>query len=184
MQRDPGIYIALGSNQAYRRKTPVQTLCFALNALKSSGIGVASASRPFRTPAWPDPADPPFANACARIETDLCPEALMVLLHGLETEFGRARTVRNAPRTLDLDLIDYRGQVIEGGEGGLVLPHPRAHLRAFVLLPLRDIAPRWHHPATGQSLTRLIAALPWSDRQSVRAAGPPLMRAAAVQRGA
>lgn len=183
MQHDQGIYIALGSNQAYRRRTPVQTLCFALNALKSNGVELVSASRPFKTPAWPDPADPPFANACARIETSLSPDALMVLLHGLETEFGRARTVRNAPRTLDLDLIDYRAEVIEGGEGELILPHPRAHLRAFVLLPLRDIAPHWHHPATGESLTRLIAALPWSDRQSARPAGAPLSPCA-VQRGA
>lgn len=183
MKHDPAIYIALGSNQAYRRKTSAQTLCFALGALEASGVRVAEASRPWKTPAWPDPGDPPFANACARIETDLDPQALMALLHGLEQSFGRARTVRNAPRTLDLDLIDYRGLVREGGQGDLVLPHPRAHMRAFVLLPLRDIAPRWHHPVTGESLGRLVAALPWSDRQTARPDGPPLVPAA-VQRGA
>ncbi|TGY87455.1 2-amino-4-hydroxy-6-hydroxymethyldihydropteridine diphosphokinase [Marinicauda algicola] len=181
MKHDPGIYIALGSNQPYRRKTPAQTLCFALGALRTAGVAVESASRPWKTPAWPDPADPPFANACARIETDLAPESLMVLLHGLEEEFGRARTVRNAPRTLDLDLVDYRGQVRGGGE--LLLPHPRAHMRAFVLLPLREVAPRWRHPASGEGIDRLIAALAWSDRQLARPAGPPL-KPAAVQRGA
>lgn len=107
----------------------------------------------------------------------------MELLHGLEAFFGRARSVRNAPRTLDLDLIDHGGQIRAGGEGELVLPHPRAHMRAFVLLPLKEIAPRWRHPASGERIDRLVAALPWSDRQSARPSGPPLVPCA-VQRGA
>lgn len=175
------IYIALGANQAYRRKTPVQTLCFALGALENAGVEIVTASRPYKTPAWPDPADPPFANACAEIRTGLDPRSLMVLLHGIEQSFGRARGHKNAPRTLDLDLVDYQGRVI--GEEALILPHPRAHVRAFVLLPLREIAPHWRHPVTGETIARLVAALPWSDRQSARPAGPPLIPAA-VQRGA
>ncbi|MGJ3232855.1 MAG: 2-amino-4-hydroxy-6-hydroxymethyldihydropteridine diphosphokinase [Oceanicaulis sp.] len=165
-----GIYIALGANQAYRGRPPLENLNSALGALVSEGVEVAACSRPWRTPAWPDPSDPPFINGVARLQTDLAPAALMAVLHDVEAQFGRARGRRNAPRTLDLDLIDYRGQ-LNADEPGPVLPHPRACARAFVLLPLRDIAPRWRDPASGASLDRLIAALPLADRSACRPAG-------------
>ncbi len=81
----------------------------------------------------------------------------MALLHRTETSFGRQRAKKNAPRTLDLDLIDYDGRVEEGPP---VLPHPRLADRAFVLVPLADIAPDWRHPKSGQSIAELIAVLP------------------------
>jgi 2-amino-4-hydroxy-6-hydroxymethyldihydropteridine diphosphokinase len=85
---------------------------------------------------------------------------LLNLLHAVETSFGRTRSsvpeIRNAPRTLDLDLIDFDGLVQEGPP---VLPHPRMAARGFVLLPLRDIAPGWRHPESGRTLDALIDAL-------------------------
>ena len=109
-----------------------------------------------QTDAWPDPSDPPFINAVAEIETDLQPVALLGLLHELETSFGRKRSVPNAPRSLDLDLIDYRGRVMQGA---LDLPHPRMAVRRFVLEPLAEVAPGWRHPVTGLSVEALLAAL-------------------------
>jgi 2-amino-4-hydroxy-6-hydroxymethyldihydropteridine diphosphokinase len=115
----------------------------------------------YRNPAWPDPTDPPFVNAVASLDTARDPESLMALLHELEQAFGRVRLQANAPRTLDLDLLDYHGLVQAGPP---VLPHPRMSDRAFVLQPLADIAPCWRHPVSGQSVAALLAALPAGAR--------------------
>lgn len=95
----------------------------------------------------PRRAGPPFINGVALVETMLSPAALLAVLHGIERRFGRRRRYKNEPRVLDLDLIDYHGQVAEGPP---VLPHPRAHSRAFVLLPLAEVAPAWRHPVSGE----------------------------------
>ena len=166
-----GIYIALGANQAYRGATPLENLNSALAALVSQGVEITASSRPWRTPAWPDPSDPPFVNGAVQVRTDLDPDALMKILHGVETRFGRVRGRRNAPRSIDLDLIDYRGRAAAGEGGGPILPHPRAAQRAFVLIPLREIAPRWRDPVSGASVDQLIAALPLADRSACRPAG-------------
>jgi 2-amino-4-hydroxy-6-hydroxymethyldihydropteridine diphosphokinase len=83
---------------------------------------------------------------------------LLALLQKVERAFGRRRAVRNEARPLDLDLLDYDGRILD--IPGLVLPHPRLHLRAFVLLPLRDVAPGWRHPVLGETVSELIAKLP------------------------
>ena len=123
----------------------------------------------YETPAWPDPADPPFVNAAAEIETDMSPEALLAALHAIEAGFGRRRSERNAPRTLDLDLLAYHDLVrAEEGtraEEGPVLPHPRLESRAFVLAPLAEIAPEWRHPVSGETAAALLQA---ADAAGVR----------------
>ena len=93
----------------------------------------------------------------ARAETALAPAPLMAALRGIETDFGRTRGEANEARILDLDILAYGGMV---SSGSVVLPHPRLHQRAFVLLPLREVAPDWLHPVTGRTLDDLIAALP------------------------
>ena len=157
----PAIYIALGANQAYKDHSPEESLRLALLQLSRRGVTIKSASNIWKTPAWPDPSDPDFANAIADIRSDLIPEDLMALLHEVEAMFGRERSERNAPRPMDLDIIDYQGLVRTGGP---VLPHPRASQRAFVLLPLQDIAPEWHDPVTGGHICDLIAALHDQDK--------------------
>lgn len=83
-------------------------------------------------------------------------------LRGIERRFGRQRGARNAPRTLDLDLLDYDGLVMRNDE--LELPHPRLHQRAFVLKPLRDVAPRWRHPVLKRGIGELLGALSPEDQ--------------------
>jgi len=90
--------------------------------------------------------------------TQSFPAELLARLHEIEAQFGRARTVPNGPRTLDLDIIDLNGIIRAVPDP--VLPHPRAHLRAFVLRPLLDVAPAWRHPTLRQSVTTLLAELP------------------------
>ena len=92
----------------------------------------------------------------AAVESALQPVELLTLLHGVETDFGRLRSAPNAPRTLDIDLLDYDGKVVTTG---VTLPHPRLQDRSFVLVPLAQVAADWRHPVTGESVTDLLAGL-------------------------
>jgi len=172
------IYIALGANQSYRRTSPIENLKGALHLLTARGVQVKACSKPWCTPAWPNPKDPPFVNAVARVETGLSPENLMQTMHLVENELGRIRTIPNAPRTIDLDLIDYHGVIVQSKSSrGLQLPHPRATGRAFVMLPLRDITTQWRDPVSGQSVLQHLSHIPWADRKACRPAGGVLWAA-------
>ena len=149
--------IALGANIPSPAGTPAQTLKAALAVLAGAGIEIAGVSPFYETEAWPNPDDPPFMNAVAAIRTRLQPVALMALLHKVETDFGRTRSVSNAARALDLDILDYAGQV---SDGPVVLPHPRLAERRFVLEPLKHVAPHWRHPVSGRDINVLLKALP------------------------
>ncbi len=153
------ILIGLGANLPSAMGSPRQTLTAALARLGSEGLGVVRRSRFWRTRPVPISDQPWFVNAVAAIETDLGPAPLLDLLHHIEAAFGRERTVVNAPRVLDLDLLAYGTAVLETPPRPLV-PHPRLAGRAFVLLPLRDIAPAWRHPLTGDGIDAMIARLP------------------------
>lgn len=159
------ILIALGSNLPSRAGEPRETLRAALDAFAVQGIAVNAVSPFYETPAWPDPGDPRYVNAVASVTTALSPRELMERLQRIETSLGRERSARNAPRTLDLDVIDYDSRVEEGPP---VLPHPRMHSRAFVLLPLFDIVPNWRHPVSGEGVAALIANLPGGTEGVVR----------------
>ncbi len=154
------ILIALGANLPSPAGPPAATLKAALARLERLGVKILSVSHLYETPAWPDPAQPVFVNAVAAVQTALQPVELLALLHGVETDLGRLRSVPNAPRTLDIDLIDYDGTIMTGG---VTLPHPRMTERGFVLAPLAEIAPDWRHPVTGQGVGELLAALPDRD---------------------
>jgi len=159
------IVIALGANLPSRAGAPRETLKAALAELSQNGIRTVASSLFYATSAWPNPLDPPFVNAVAQIETTLSPPRLMDLLHRTESNFGRKRTAKNAPRTLDLDLLDFDGRIEAGPPE---LPHPRISQRAFVLVPLADIAPGWRHPKSGKTVSELIAALPAEGRNVER----------------
>lgn len=125
-------------------------------------------SRWFRTAPVPVSDQPWFVNGVIGVSTGLEPSDLLSLLHAVEADFGRTRMVRNEARILDLDLIAYDDLVTDGATPP-ALPHPRMHERAFVLLPLSDIAPDWRHPVTGTALPDLIAALPAEQRAEPKA---------------
>jgi 2-amino-4-hydroxy-6-hydroxymethyldihydropteridine diphosphokinase len=154
------ILIALGANLSSPKGPPAATLKAALARLEELGVKILSVSSLYETPAWPDPAQPVFVNMVAAIETALQPVELLALLHGVETDFGRLRSVPNAARPLDIDLLDYDGRLMADV---VTLPHPRMTERSFVLAPLAEVAPGWRHPVTGQGAGELLAALPDRD---------------------
>jgi 2-amino-4-hydroxy-6-hydroxymethyldihydropteridine diphosphokinase len=153
------IFVGIGSNLPSPAGPPRATAEAAVEALAKAGLRVKRRSRWYETAPVPPSDQPWFVNGVVEIETDLPPAALLAVLHGIEAAFGRTRTVPNAARSLDLDLLDYDGWV-GSGEDGVEIPHPRLHERAFVLLPLQELAPAWRHPRTGRAIAALIAALP------------------------
>lgn len=142
---DAAVIVALGCNDKGAWSSCREALEAALARFRAEGIDVVARSSWWSSQAWPDPTDPAFLNGVVIVRTDHDPHALMAALGRIEDAFGRQRSVRNAPRTLDLDLIAY-GR-LTGDLDGLILPHPRAGERLFVMGPLAEIAPDWAHPA-------------------------------------
>ncbi len=151
---DSAVIVALGCNDKGVWSSCREALEAALARFRPEGVDVVARSSWWSSQAWPDPTDPPFLNGVVIVRTEHDPHALMAVLGRIEDAFGRRRGVRNAPRTLDLDLIAY-GR-LTGDLDGLILPHPRAAERLFVMGPLAEVAPEWMHPA-GQGRAAALA---------------------------
>lgn len=154
------ILVALGANLAGRAGPPLAQCKAAVAALERRGIAVVKRSRWYESAPVPASDQPNFVNGVVAVRTTLQPGPLLQTLHAVEAELGRVRSIPNAARTLDLDLLDYNGLVQEGPP---ILPHPRLQHRGFVLFPLADVAPNWRHPVTGKSVTDLIGELSPGD---------------------
>ncbi|MFC7473856.1 2-amino-4-hydroxy-6-hydroxymethyldihydropteridine diphosphokinase [Dankookia sp. GCM10030260] len=156
------ILIALGANLPAAAGTPPLQTCQAAAAALDSlpGLRLRALSRWYRTVPVPSlPGAPLFVNGVARLDGEAGdPAGLLAALHAIEDQAGRQRPFPNAPRVLDLDLIDLDG--LRRTAPDPVLPHPRAHLRPFVLQPLFDVAPGWVHPVLGRAVESLLAGLP------------------------
>jgi len=153
------IFIGLGANLPGPDGPPRATLEAALVALERAGLRLVRRSRWYESAPVPISDQPWYVNGVVEVETALGPAALLALLHTVEASFGRTRRVRNEARPLDLDLLAYGERILDGPDGP-ILPHPRLHERAFVLLPLAEIAPDWRHPALGEGIRTLIGRLP------------------------
>jgi 2-amino-4-hydroxy-6-hydroxymethyldihydropteridine diphosphokinase len=139
---------------------PLATCRAAVEALRGlPGLRLHAVSRWYRTAPVGGPAgQPDYVNGVVRLEGRTEPAALLARLAAIEAAAGRRRDAPNAPRTLDLDIIAVDEVVRDAPDP--VLPHPRAHLRAFVLRPLAEVAPGWVHPRLHQPVEALLAALP------------------------
>lgn len=177
--------IALGGNLRSCAGVPQQTLRAALTKLEQAGAHPAQTSRFFRTPCFPPGAGPDYVNAAARLWFDGGPQALLSVLHDVEAAFGRDREQRWGRRTLDLDLVAAGDTVlpdaetharwrnlplerqIEATPDRLILPHPRLQDRAFVLVPLADVAPGWVHPVLGLTVAEMLKRTPEEEKSGV-----------------
>jgi 2-amino-4-hydroxy-6-hydroxymethyldihydropteridine diphosphokinase len=154
------ILIAIGANLPGPAGEPPLAVCRAAAAALDAlpGVRLRGLSRWYLTAPVPASDQPDYVNAVAHLQGTADPASLLAAMLEIEAKAGRQRGVRNAARTLDLDLIDMDGQVRSAPDP--VLPHPRAHERGFVLWPLRDVAPEWVHPTLHRTVDALIQALP------------------------
>jgi 2-amino-4-hydroxy-6-hydroxymethyldihydropteridine diphosphokinase len=150
------VVVALGGNLAGEYGSCEALLEAALARFPSVGLKILERSGWWRSAAWPDPNAPEYRNGVALVEASAGPAQTLDRLLGIEAGLGRERSVRNAPRTLDLDLIAWGREVLDSPN--LTLPHPRAHERRFVMGPLAEIAPGWAHPVLGRTAAELAEA--------------------------
>ncbi len=152
------VYIALGANLS----NPKETFSLAIESLQLAGAKVEMVSGLWQSPAWPvGSGQPDYINACAKLSYEGGAPDLLAILQRIEAQQGRVRSVRNAARTLDLDILDFGGDILHSEY--LTLPHPRMLSRGFVLFPLAEIAPRWADPVSGKVISDWIARLPLAD---------------------
>lgn len=178
--------IALGGNLPLGNLSSLEILQGAIRDITHLLGETCQTSRLFQTPCFPVGAGPDYINGVLTVETSHSAAEILELLHQVEKKFSRQREQRWGMRTLDLDLISYGDQIAPDLEGylawrdlplkrqmtetpsELILPHPRLQDRAFVLVPLCDIWPEWHHPILGKTAAELCAELPKSDLEAVQ----------------
>ncbi|MDQ7071277.1 MAG: 2-amino-4-hydroxy-6-hydroxymethyldihydropteridine diphosphokinase [Rhodobacterales bacterium] len=181
--------IALGGNLPGSAGKPEETIVDALRELTAGAVNVVAVSKLYHSPCFPAGAGPDYVNAAARVRGDKDPAEVLGYLHEIEGKFGRERVERWGRRTLDLDLLGEAGEAAKTvlpdmetyrhwqrlmvedqakmAPKELILPHPRLHERAFVLVPLMDIAPHWVHPVLQKSVSEMCGSLPNKARDEV-----------------
>jgi 2-amino-4-hydroxy-6-hydroxymethyldihydropteridine diphosphokinase len=164
------VLIGVGANLPSRFGAPLETCEAALNALAMRGLPVVRRSAWYRSAPVPMSDQPWYVNGVAELGGTPAPERILSILQGVERDLGRRRRRPNEARVIDLDLLAMGALVRDEPP---VLPHPRMHLRAFVLLPLRELEPGWRHPVLGEGIEALIARVDPEQRVERIARGLP-----------
>jgi len=178
--------IGLGANILVNKLSLSETINSGLSMLAGEGVEIQSVSRFFSTPCFPAGAGPDYVNAAALLRVDMTAKDLLSRMHDIEESLGRERVVRWGQRTLDIDLLAFGDDIAPDLAGYLqwrdlpveeqsirapeqmILPHPRLQDRAFVLVPMADVAPEWCHPVTGLSTLQMLADLDGDEVAQVR----------------
>lgn len=176
------VIISLGSNVTSRWGNSDTTILQALTELEKLSVRIVRHSRIYRTRPYGLANQPDFTNAVALVHTSRPPTALLALLKRIEARAGRRSSRRWGPRPLDLDIVDYNSRILNWSKGNkqvfkrgiqtLILPHPGVAMRPFVLRPLLDVAPFWHHPVSGLSAGQLLKRLQFSDEGQIVSSEP------------
>jgi len=155
------IYLSIGSNLGNRKKNIEKTKF----ELYSRGVNIIKSSNYYETLSWPNPNNPKFYNIILKVSSDLKILELLKICKQIETSLGRKKAPKNSPRTCDIDIIDYNQKITVNG---INVPHPRMHLRNFVLIPLFEIEKNWRHPNSKRYIKDHIFSLSNSDIRSIK----------------
>ncbi len=155
------IYLSIGSNLGNRKKNIEKTKF----KLYSKGINIIKSSNYYETLSWPNPNNPKFYNIILKVSSDLKILELLKICKQIETSLGRKKAPKNSPRTCDIDIIDYNQKITVND---IKVPHPRMHLRNFVLIPLFEIEKNWRYPNSKRYIRNLIFSLSNSDIRSIK----------------
>ena len=158
------VYLAIGSNLGNKINN-IEITKFELEKYK---IKILKSSSNYLSESWPDPTLPNYINIIIKIETSLSPLGLLKICNLIELKLGRVRSKKNAPRTCDIDIIDYDKKILNEKNSQLILPHPRMSKRNFVLLPLFEVDKSWKHPKSKINIVNLINSLPVKDLRSIK----------------
>ena len=163
------IYLSLGSNLHSNYGDRFNTLIKAIEFLKEHEIELIKKSHFYETLSFPNKKDPKFINLVLSVKTKHTLPKLMSKILIIEKDLGRIRKYKNDPRTCDIDIIDFNGEINElnNNEIKIKVPHEKLHLRNFVLFPLQEISPNWKHPQTGEIIYNLISKLSEDDKKSI-----------------
>ena len=163
------ILLGLGSNLPSNFGDRFQNIDLAVSAIEGYGIKIIKKSSYYESLSYPNKSNPKFINILIEIETHLPPEDLVAVLIFIEESLERKRNKKNDPRTCDIDLIDYNGQIIDFKYKDLdfTVPHTKLIYRNFILYPLQEILPDWKHPKTKELISVLIEKLPNEEKNSI-----------------
>ena len=151
------IYLNIGSNLPLEDGGREINILKAISYLKKLNLNSIKISSFYETPSYPNNSDPKFINLCVKFESNLKAIELLNEIKKIEKKLGRIRIKKNEPRTCDIDIIDYNGKIIKNDE--LETPHPRLHLRNFVIYPLKEIEPNWFHPIFNKNIDSFFQEL-------------------------
>jgi 2-amino-4-hydroxy-6-hydroxymethyldihydropteridine diphosphokinase len=157
-------YLAIGSNLGNK----ISNIEITKSELQKYKIKILKSSSNYKSESWPNPSMPKYINIIIKINTSLAPLELLKICNLIELKLGRVRNKKNAPRTCDIDIIDYDQKILNEENNRLILPHPRMNKRNFVLLPLFEVEKSWKHPESKINIVKLINSLPIKDLRSIK----------------
>ena len=155
------VYLGVGSNLGNR----IINIEKAKTKLSDNNIKIIKSSGYYESLSWPNPNNPKFYNIVLKVKTNLNVIRLLSICKNIERSIGRKKAAKNSPRVCDIDVIDYNNEFITRG---INVPHPRMHIRNFVLIPLFEIDKDWKHPKTKHHIKALIFSLSNSDISSIK----------------
>jgi 2-amino-4-hydroxy-6-hydroxymethyldihydropteridine diphosphokinase len=159
-------YLSLGSNLGNRNININKAKILLIN----NGIKIIKCSKIYETESWPNKKLPKYLNIVIKIYTLKAPFELFKILKIIENKLGRKMSKKNSPRTCDIDILDFDQKLIniKKNNCNLTIPHPRLHLRNFVLIPLFDIMKDWKHPKLNVDISRLLSKIKPHDLRSIK----------------